>query len=219
MVIASDGQVSDTLKVAITVFPINDPPQIIKLSNFNLKNNEPYIINLDTCVNDVDNLPEDMTWQVNPVDSRLRVDVVNHVAIFSAPNWTGETEVVFKVIDPAGALDSNRIKVTVITPSIVGERDQLIPEKFCLEQNYPNPFNPQTNITFGLPDASEVTIHVFNLTGEFITTIFRGRKEAGYHIVVWDARDDFGRPVGAGLYLYRLEATGVAYTRKMLLLK
>ncbi len=214
VVIASDGQISDTLEVVITVIPINDPPQIINLSEFHLKNNEPYIINLDTCVYDADNLPEDMTWKVKPLDNRLRADVVNHAAIFSAPNWTGETDVLFKVTDLEGESDSNIVKVTVIGPSSIHEKDQLVPEKFCLEQNYPNPFNPQTNISFGLPRPSEVTIDIFNLRGELVTTILKSRKEAGYHTVVWD-----GTFYPSGTYFIKMQAGDFVQIKKGVLLK
>jgi hypothetical protein len=199
--------------VAITVIPINDPPQIINLSELNLKNNEPYIINLDTCVYDADNLPEEMTWQVKPVDNRLRADVVNRVAIFSAPNWSGETNVLFNVTDPEGASDSIVVKTIVVIPSSVNERDQLIPEKFFLEQNYPNPFNPQTNITFGLPKASEVIIDIFNLRGELVTTILAVRKEAGYHTIIWDASK-----FPSGTYFIKLQADDFVQIRKCVLL-
>jgi hypothetical protein len=89
-----------------------------------------------------------------------------------------------------------------------------LPLTFELHQNYPNPFNPTTEIGFGLPTASWVTLEVFNISGQRVATLVDGQKEAGEHTVLWDAGG-----YASGVYLYRLTADGYVATRKMILLK
>ena len=61
------------------------------------------------------------------------------------------------------------------------------PDTFTLEQNYPNPFNPTTIISFGLPEASEVTVRVYNLLGQVVETLADGHYDAGRHSVSFNA--------------------------------
>ncbi|HEX7071642.1 MAG TPA: T9SS type A sorting domain-containing protein [Rhodothermales bacterium] len=89
-----------------------------------------------------------------------------------------------------------------------------LPERFALEQNYPNPFNPSTTIKFSLPEASEVTLEVFNLMGQKVATLVHGRMQPGFHQVDFDARN-----LASGTYFYRIQATDFVSTRKMMLVK
>jgi hypothetical protein len=103
------------------------------------------------------------------------------------------------------------------------EDDQL-PTHFLLDQNYPNPFNPSTVIRYGLPFDSKVSIEVFNLLGQRVRVLFRGEQSASYHLATWDGTDDSGMQLAAGVYLVRVDATGVngatfSAVRKLLLLK
>ncbi|OGG43279.1 MAG: hypothetical protein A3F84_12920 [Candidatus Handelsmanbacteria bacterium RIFCSPLOWO2_12_FULL_64_10] len=94
-----------------------------------------------------------------------------------------------------------------------------VPESFGIDPNYPNPFNPATTIRYALPEASDVRLVVYNILGQQVRALAQGRQEAGYYRVTWDGRDDAGRPVSSGLYLYRFESKGLVKTEKMLLLK
>lgn len=95
-----------------------------------------------------------------------------------------------------------------------------LPKQFALSQNYPNPFNPSTIIKYQLPQTSDVVLEVYNILGQKVRSLVNGRIEAGYHEVVWDARDDNGAAVGSGIYFCRFEAGGkFASTQKMILLK
>ncbi len=93
------------------------------------------------------------------------------------------------------------------------------PAKAELMQNSPNPFNPSTAIKFYIPNTTNVTIKIFNIIGEEITTLINNQTIAGYHIVYWDGRDSYGRNAASGVYLYRLTAGNFSVTRKMNLLK
>jgi len=79
-----------------------------------------------------------------------------------------------------------------------------IPEQFSLKQNYPNPFNPTTEIKLALPENGHVTLSIFNVVGQKIRTLIDRQKEAGYHSVIWDGKDEFGNEVASGIYVYRI---------------
>ena len=94
-----------------------------------------------------------------------------------------------------------------------------MPTQFSLEQNYPNPFNPTTMIAYNLPTTADVKLHVYNVLGSKIATLVNQKQAAGSYQVSWNAVDDFGRPVSAGVYFYRIEAGGFSKTMKLLLVK
>ena len=93
------------------------------------------------------------------------------------------------------------------------------PTKYSLYQNFPNPFNPTTQISFDLPKQSQVTISIFNSAGQLVRRLVNSDYEAGSHNIVWNSRDDLGKPVASGLYLYTIRASGFVRTKKMVMLK
>ena len=76
---------------------------------------------------------------------------------------------------------------------------------FSLAQNYPNPFNPDTQITFTIPESSEVTLKVYDVMGRHIQTLAEGSHSLGSHTVTFD-----GSNLASGLYLYRLQISDPA---------
>lgn len=88
--------------------------------------------------------------------------------------------------------------------SSVVEVEVLGPKEFSLEQNYPNPFNPTTTINFSLAADSKVTLKVFNILGQELMTLLNGNFTAGNHKIDFD-----GSSLNSGVYLYRIDATGV----------
>jgi len=103
--------------------------------------------------------------------------------------------------------------------SDVPPKPATTPLTFRLYQNYPNPFNPKTTIRYTLPEASEVRLVIFNLLGQKIRTLVHERQPAGYHLVVWDTRDERGKPVPSGVYLYRIKAGRFTDIKKMILMR
>ncbi|HIA30933.1 MAG TPA: T9SS type A sorting domain-containing protein, partial [Candidatus Marinimicrobia bacterium] len=91
--------------------------------------------------------------------------------------------------------------------------------EFVLHQNYPNPFNPVTSLRYDLPERFQVTLTVYDLMGRKVTQLVNTTQEAGFRSVKWNATDNFGKPVSAGVYLYTIQAGEFVQTRKMVLLK
>ncbi|MBC6950136.1 T9SS C-terminal target domain-containing protein [candidate division KSB1 bacterium] len=90
---------------------------------------------------------------------------------------------------------------------------------YALEQNYPNPFNPTTTISFSLPEASDVTLSIFNTNGQLVKRLVTGAMNAGRHGFTWDATDASGARVASGVYLYVIKAGEFTAQRRLLLLK
>ncbi len=87
-------------------------------------------------------------------------------------------------------------------------------EKYILAQNSPNPFNPATQISFSLPEATFITLKVYNSLGEEVTTLVNGFENAGLKTVTFNASD-----LPSGIYYYRIQTNNYVETRKMILLK
>jgi hypothetical protein len=89
-----------------------------------------------------------------------------------------------------------------------------------LSQNRPNPFNPTTTIEYSIAKPGHVSLRVYNVAGQLVKTLVdQGQAPATVKPVVWDGRNDAGRPVSSGVYFYRLVSPGYAQTRKMVVLK
>jgi len=95
----------------------------------------------------------------------------------------------------------------------------LIPEVFALHQNYPNPFNPTTQIKYDLPEDEMVSITIYDVIGRSIKSLVNTTQSAGYRSIQWDATNNLGEPVSAGMYIYMIQAGEFRQTKKMVLLK
>lgn len=83
-----------------------------------------------------------------------------------------------------------------------------------LRQSFPNPAAGPTTISFDLPREGRARVRIFDARGRRVRELLDDDLQAGNHAIVWDGRDEAGRPVGPGAYFYRLEAPGVQSTRK-----
>ena len=93
-----------------------------------------------------------------------------------------------------------------------------------LHPNYPNPFNPETWIPYQLAEDAEITIRIYNTSGEIVRTLFSGHQVSGYYIrrgsaAYWDGRNEFGEAVASGVYIYELETPGFKQTKKLVIIK
>ena len=93
-------------------------------------------------------------------------------------------------------------------------RPNQLPKEFSLAQNYPNPFNPETEIAFALPEASKITLTVYNILGQVVEVLIDSELYPGYHSVTWN-----GENIASGIYFYRITAGEFVETKRMLLLR
>jgi hypothetical protein len=109
------------------------------------------------------------------------------------------------------------IKIDVSgTMSLDGE---LIPNMYALHQNYPNPFNPTTTLRYDLPEDALVNITIYDMMGRVVSNLVSSQQNAGYKSIQWDATNNQGQQVSAGLYLYTIQAGDYNQSKKMVLLK
>ena len=85
--------------------------------------------------------------------------------------------------------------------------------------NYPNPFNPITKLRYHLTKDTFVKITVYDMLGNVVNNLLKTNQSSGKKSVQWNATDNFGHPVSAGVYLYQIETDNFTQTKKMLLLK
>jgi photosystem II stability/assembly factor-like uncharacterized protein len=97
---------------------------------------------------------------------------------------------------------------------VAKEETMTTPGSFVLHQNYPNPFNPVTLIRYELPEESKVTVKIYNVLGQEISTLVNELQDAGYKEVKFDVGN-----LGSGVYFYRLQAGSFTDMKKMLVIK
>ena len=115
--------------------------------------------------------------------------------------------------DDGHATHSVDVTMEVTRPSRA-KMVEAVPEEYVLAQNYPNPFNPVTTIEYGLPEAANVKVTMYNSLGQVVAVLVDGAEEAGYHVVNWDAGH-----MANGVYFCRIEANEFTDTRRMVLMK
>ena len=112
---------------------------------------------------------------------------------------------------------SGRYEINELVTNIE-ENVQSTPKYFVLQQNYPNPFNPMTTIPFILDKPGFIDLTIYNVLGQKVRSLVHGYRSAGSYTVIWNGRDDTGKSVGAGIYIYQLRSNSMVESRKMLLL-
>jgi hypothetical protein len=92
---------------------------------------------------------------------------------------------------------------------------EALPKSFRLERAYPNPMRQGTTISYQLSATTQTSLKVYNVLGQQVRLLDEGQRKAGVHAVCWDGRDDTGRQVAAGVYLFRLETPGYTGTNRI----
>ncbi|MBO6792259.1 MAG: T9SS type A sorting domain-containing protein [Balneolaceae bacterium] len=164
----------------------------------------------------VDNSLSDFTWSTN--DSSV-VSIQAHPfhknkVVLKATGEVGESADI-TIVDEITGL-SKTITYTIEGMGVANELDEASDRvaEYKLHQNYPNPFNPSTNISFYLPQSAEVNLTVYDVTGRLVATLENGLRNAGSHVVPFDAS-----ALSSGMYFYKIEAGDFSETRKMMLIK
>ena len=149
---------------------------------------------------------EPLTYTLSPeLPAGLSFDAATRT-ISGTPQSEGSPVYIYTVTDALGASVTMQL--------------QTRPAAFALATNYPNPFNPATTIQYALPQPADVQLTVYNVVGQVVRTLVAEHQAAGRYLVAWDATNDNGQSLSAGVYFYRLQAGGEFHAvRKMLLLK
>jgi|TARA_B110000881_G_scaffold147865_1_gene130953 hypothetical protein len=108
-----------------------------------------------------------------------------------------------------------RVSTVSTTPDL-----ETLPGKFALYPAYPNPFNPNTSITYELPKDGIVNLTIYDVTGRKVRTLVPSKiQRAGFHRVTWNATNDHGQSISAGMYIYKIQSEKYIQTKKMVLIK
>jgi len=155
---------------------------------------------------------------VNPI---IQIDNIEGFtkAVSSLTSGTYFWRVQAKTDDGKYSNYSNIGSFQITGVTAVDNETNVIPETFTVSQNYPNPFNPSTIIKFGLPEASFVSIKIYNVLGQEVKSLLNDQKNAGTYSVQWNGDNNFGHKVSSGTYIYRIVAGNNVATKKMVLLK
>jgi hypothetical protein len=146
---------------------------------------------------------------------------------FKTDNYEdGDYRIIIEVYDESGNFDIDSMDVKFKNGNPVGVEPDTKVYTFNLEQNYPNPFNPSTLIKYALSKRQFVTIKVYDILGNEVTTLVNDEKPAGEYEVTFDSHSGEVRnlPAGrqgltSGIYFYQLKAGEFVQTKKMILLK
>ncbi len=95
----------------------------------------------------------------------------------------------------------------------------IIPTKHLLHQNFPNPFNPSTNISFKIANSSNISLVIYDVSGNLVRELKNGFVPEGEYNLTWDGRSATGQSVASGLYIYQLKSNSYIATKKMLMIK
>ena len=153
-----------------------------------------------------EDLTSSQSIELNSVQYPLSVRVENMTLTLQDPSGVA----VNASINPGEEVTIN----SSINKLIVLSDGLSIPIEYALEQNYPNPFNPSTTIKFSLPEATDVSLNIYNTLGEKIAQIVNSKLEAGRYSYQWDAGN-----IATGMYIYELRTDNFVSVKKMILLK
>jgi hypothetical protein len=127
---------------------------------------------------------------------------VGQIAVACTASWT------------AADFESSHLLVSSTVLGVDADDAAQPPEEFSLKQNYPNPFNPFTSIEIRVPRSTVLSLRIYNILGEEISTPINERKDPGTYIIRWD-----GSEYPTGVYFYHLQTGSFQETRKFLLIR
>ena len=232
---------NDTTRFTINVSPTQDPPrafewvsasvdsinitQLNALDNFTLKWTESADVDQDTIdyivyanvgqyskeeIYDTTGLSYPIPYQ-DIAEEAFR-DVPGNNATIRFSVWAYDGTDSLKISGDDRVLYVNRYEYLEL-------KENGIPSSFALHDNYPNPFNPKTQIRFNLPQRNDVNIIIYNMLGQKVKVFSMINTPAGTHSITWNAANQNGQPLSAGVYLYQMISKDFVQTRKMVLLK
>jgi FlgD Ig-like domain len=177
-----------------------------------------------------------LVWAQSLYKSSLQTDHISYV-FYDGESWT-EPE---KILSPTNgwphmAIDSEDYlhmvynvklegehKVVYSTTSpvtdVIHRKENNQPKDYRLFQNYPNPFNASTIINFSVPSAEEISLTIFNINGEVVNKLIKNNiVEEGQYQVTWNGKDEAGKIVASGVYLYQIKTNNFTQTKKLIVM-
>jgi len=238
VIVTNENDLSDTSSFEVTVLPVNDPPlsfalvyptiedtiQINTDTDETIQFNWEESVDVDSEVSYVTTITLDYfgnTYLLEYQSDQPSVNITPYdwavlMTNENIPQWT--LEYVVEATDGEYTVESEIGQFVFQNTSLSIESD-LIPLLFHLHQNYPNPFNPITTLRYDLPKDGLVKITVYDMLGNVINELVNEVQNSGYKSIQWNATNNQGQPVSAGVYLYSIEAGDFRHTKKMILLK
>ena len=122
------------------------------------------------------------------------------VSLDGSIQWFGPIQCTFLQEDPGGTPPVTKMSIE-------------------LDQNFPNPFNPRTTINFYLPEASPVTLNIYDIAGRLVNNLHDSTLSAGNHVVVWQGTNNSGKQVASDVYIYELKTSTRLIRKRMMMLK
>jgi|GEM_PF-2519102 len=210
IVSVSDGANTTVDTAVVTVVNVNRNPVFVNTpgATANVYYTDPGKFTFQYTASDPDGDP--LTFSIVGTSSKASI-TADGAFTYTANDTTTIETVTVKVSDAFGGADT---AVTVFSSLDAVIEPGKLPTAYALNQNFPNPFNPSTAIRFQLPKESYVTLKVFNLLGEQVSSIVNGYLPAGYHEYKFDASN-----LATGIYIYRIQAGDFISTKKMTLIK
>ncbi len=246
MVSVTDSEFADTTEFTLTVNSVNDAPEIFTL--IGPEDGSTIVITPDAIAQgmilhmnwsssfdvDEDDISYGFVLYGGPFSLETPVlidtlvsDTVVHLSYedlaqslgffgesFFSCDWT-----VYATDGLDTTISSNIWNITLDASGVLSIDGELLPTEFVMHQNYPNPFNPTTNLRYDLPQDSHVLITIYDIRGRKVKTLINENQNAGYRITQWNATNDFGQPISAGMYIYAIQAGDFRSVKKMILLK
>lgn len=190
---------SEQVSIPLSIETTSNKPMTLSLTDLKIGVSAPLYLH-DTVTGESIELTEGAEYTFTPNGAPAKAIV----GCLTAP--TGLTR-------PAGVNKNTGPRFLINTQASINSGSEQ-PSAYDLQQNYPNPFNPTTQITYQLPQQSEVTLSVYDMAGRHVSTLVNESVNAGTHTVDFD-----GSRLSSGVYMYRLHAGSTVLTRKLTLIK
>ena len=138
---------------------------------------------------------------------------------FTDENLEPEIEYFYRVSGYVGYWTDYSNTVSVTIESLDLDEGSGLPLGYKIYQNHPNPFNPVTTLSYDLPEGGPVNIVIYDMMGRIVRNLMSGHQEAGHGSIQWNATNDQGQQVSAGMYVGRIEIGDLKQSKKMLFIK
>ena len=155
----------------------------------------------------INSVPAD--YDVHLVDRQMHIQQdLRESSVYTISGRENDLEERFAIV--VGKSDSVKEELAAMTQ---------IPDAITL-RSYPNPFQNYMTMEFGLPEATEVSIDVYDMLGKRVARLIHGKSlDAGTHAVQWQGTDTMGRPLANGIYVFAVQTGASRATQKVVLLR